>query len=287
MTALEYVLGTLPAAERAAFARQAETDPAARAALDDWERRLAPMAAAVEPVEPDAAVWSALEGRIDPPAVGGGNVVELRRSLARWRFAATAVSALAASLALYVTVKPAAVVERTAQMAAGQPALPSTAAPTQASASRSSETGVVATASASRQNESLVVTANGARDAGVRNNLNIQPAREAETAPAYVAALAPSSSPAALIARVDPSSQAVVVRRLSGAPPDSELRLWLLAPGAPPRALGFAREETTRLALPRDVALAGASIAATVEPAGTTSDAPNGPYVYEGRLVRE
>ncbi|MEI2737085.1 MAG: anti-sigma factor [Rhodoblastus sp.] len=284
MTALEYALGTLPADERAAFARLAATDAAARDALAEWERKLAPMAAAIEPIEPDSAVLRALEQRMDPPVVGG-NVVALQRSIMRWRSAATAMSAIAATLALYVGLKPAPEIERPALTAAVQSA-PAPAAP--ATGRAPDVGGGIATASASRQNENLVVTANGGREGAIRGGLNVQPTREPETAPALVAALTPAAAPAALLARVDGSTNTLVVRRLAAtAPAGSALRLWLLTPGAPPRALGVVSEETTRLALPRDVPLAGATIAATMEPAGATGDAPGGAYVYEGKLVRE
>ena len=45
-TALDYVLGALPADERAVFSQLAARDPDARAALAYWERKFAPMAAA-------------------------------------------------------------------------------------------------------------------------------------------------------------------------------------------------------------------------------------------------
>ncbi|HMN70886.1 MAG TPA: anti-sigma factor [Rhodoblastus sp.] len=289
MTALEYALGTLSADERAAFARQLAADAEARAALSDWERKLAPMAAAIEPIEPDAAVWRAIETGIAPQA-GASNVVPLQRAVARWRVATIATSALAACLALYVAIKPTVEVERPMQTAAVQTAPAPAAHPVPAQA-RASESGAVATASASRQNENLVVTANGARDGEVKSGLNIQPSRDARetgTPPAFVAALAPVSAPAALIVRTDPAAHALIVRRVSGdVPAGSVLRLWLLAPGAPPRALGVAGDETSRLDLPADAALAGATVAASIEPAGATPAAPGAPYVYEGKLVRD
>lgn len=285
MTALEYALGTLPADERAAFAQLAATDAAAREALAGWERKLAPMAAAIEPIEPDTTVLRALERRMEPPAVGG-NVVSLQRSVMRWRTAATATSAIAATLALYVGLKPAAEIERPTLTAAVQSA-PAPAAPATA-AGRAPESSGVAAASASRQNENLVVTANGGRDGAIRGGLNVQPSRDPETAPALVAALTPLDAPAGFILRIDPTTNALVVRRMAAAAPAGQaVRLWLLAPGAPPRALGAVSDETTRLALPREVSLAGATIAATVEPADATGDAPSGAYVYEGKLMRE
>lgn len=289
MTALEYVLGTLSADERRAFAQLLATDASARDALGDWERKLAPMAAAIEPVEPDAAVLRALEQRMEPMTVVGGNVVLLQRSVKRWRTAATATSAIAATLALYVGLRPAPEIDRPALTAAVQQTPRQAAAATPAPVTRAQETGGgIATASAIRQDENLVVTANGGREGAIRGGLNVQPPRDVEATPPLVAALTPASAPAALMLRVDPGTNTLVVRRIAApAPSGSALRLWLLTPGAPPRALGAAGEETTRLALPRDVSLAGATIAATIEPAGAAAETPGGAYVYEGRLVRE
>ena len=281
MTALEYALGTLPAGERAAFARQLATEAAARTALAEWEQKLAPMAAAVEPVEPDAAVLRGIEQRLDPPA-SGGNVVALRTSVIRWRTAATAMSALAASLALYVAFKPTPEIARPTQTAAVQTA--PVAAP---SAPPMRESGVT-TASGSRKNEDLVVTASGPRETSIRGGLNLPPSREADSTPSLVAALTPPSAPVALIARVDPAANTLTVRRLSApVPAGSVLRLWLVAANGSPRSLGILADETTKLALPRDIPLAGATIAVTVEPSGAAMDTPAGPFVYEGKLVRE
>lgn len=287
MTALEYSLGTLPADERAAFALQLEADAQARAALADWERKLAPMAAAVEPIEPDATTWPAIEQRLAPP-VESGNVVPLRRAVTRWRFATAATTALAACLAIYVGFRPAAEIQRPAQPVVAQ--APSAPAARSASAQDrpAGEPNGVVTASASRQNENLVVNANGQREGELKNALNIQPARESGAPRSFVAALSPVSAPAALIVRTEPGGGALIVRRLSGeVPAGSVLRLWLLAPGAPPRALGVASGETTRLALPADAALADATIAASVEAENAAPDKPSAAFVYEGKFVRE
>lgn len=277
MTAMEYVLGTLAPDERAAFVRQMQDDAQARAAVADWERKLAPLAAAVSPEEPDTAVWRAIEQQMAPLAAVG-NVAPLQRAVTRWRFTAAAASALAASLALYVAVKSPVGIERPAPGPATQTAQ-APASPKE-TRSRAAPEGGVTIASASRQNENNVVAASGEREAA--------PAPPRDKPPAYIAALAPASAPAALLARVDPAANAVIVRPLSVVvPPGSALRLWLVAPGAPTRALGTVESGVTRLALPREAPLAGAIIAATIEPEGAAADAPGAPFVYEGRLVRD
>lgn len=105
MSAAEYVLGTLGAEERKAFARMAETDADARAALREWEQRFEGLNEVVEPLAPAPAVWSAIEKRLDD-ATTASNVVTLRRSVVRWRTATGLAGALAASLALFVIARP-------------------------------------------------------------------------------------------------------------------------------------------------------------------------------------
>ncbi|MGG3813229.1 hypothetical protein ABEV34_16475, partial [Methylorubrum rhodesianum] len=103
----EYVLGTLDAAERAAFVRALDQTPALRAAVAAWEARLAPLAATAPAMEPDPRVWAGIEAQVaahpdaqDTDAAGTARIVRLERGLRRWRFGAAAASALAAGLAL-------------------------------------------------------------------------------------------------------------------------------------------------------------------------------------------
>jgi anti-sigma-K factor RskA len=105
----EYVLGTLTPSERAAFARALEQDPALRAAVMAWERRLAPLAATAPAVAPGAQVWEAIEARIATPPLAEAadlRVRRLERGLRRWRFAAGGAAALAAGLALWIVAAP-------------------------------------------------------------------------------------------------------------------------------------------------------------------------------------
>lgn len=52
MLAAEYVLGTLDAAERAGFERRLAGSEPARRAVEEWSRRLGPLALAAGDVEP-------------------------------------------------------------------------------------------------------------------------------------------------------------------------------------------------------------------------------------------
>ncbi|MGU3539620.1 anti-sigma factor [Methylobacterium sp. A54F] len=104
LRAAEYVLGTLPPAERAAFAIERSIDPAAEAAARAWESRLAPLDAAAPEVRPDARVWARIAAAL-PGAVAANDddrVGALTRKLRFWRGAAAAGGLLAAGLALAV-----------------------------------------------------------------------------------------------------------------------------------------------------------------------------------------
>jgi anti-sigma-K factor RskA len=111
----EYVLGTLPADERAAVERALTVDDNLRAAVRAWEERLAPLAARLPDRAPPAHVWTALERALGsaPGRSGAGEVVPfanrtaidaLRRSRAIWRGVAATATALAAGLALFIAV---------------------------------------------------------------------------------------------------------------------------------------------------------------------------------------
>ena len=63
--AAEYVLGTLHGRARARFVRLLAQDAAVRAHVTYWERRLAPLAAAVAPVTPREIVWAAIDREIN------------------------------------------------------------------------------------------------------------------------------------------------------------------------------------------------------------------------------
>jgi anti-sigma-K factor RskA len=109
MLAAEYVLGTLPADERAAVALRARHDRPLAVAIEAWERRLAPLAETIQPREAPAHIWSRLVERLDRagPAVGLQGVatidiLAMHRRLNRWRAVAIAASAIAASLVLFV-----------------------------------------------------------------------------------------------------------------------------------------------------------------------------------------
>ena len=112
----EYVLGTLEPADRAALAREAETDPALRQVIDAWERYLAPLNGIGDPVAPPAALWPRIEASawnppaaqpaVPPAAVSRGVPDGGLRGLRLWRGAAAAGFALAAVIAGIALLRP-------------------------------------------------------------------------------------------------------------------------------------------------------------------------------------
>lgn len=73
-TAGEYVLGTLEAPERAAFARRIAAEPDLAREVARWQAHFDPLADEVRPVTPPAHVWRSLEARLfaPRPAPGAG-----------------------------------------------------------------------------------------------------------------------------------------------------------------------------------------------------------------------
>ncbi|MGH6745201.1 anti-sigma-K factor RskA [Novosphingobium sp. PhB55] len=99
--AAELALGLLDGADRAAALRLCLSDPAFARRVEQWQLRLSPMLAAVPAAEPSSTVWNAIAARIGAP------VAAAPRGLRAWRAAALGAGALAASLALFVAMRPA------------------------------------------------------------------------------------------------------------------------------------------------------------------------------------
>ena len=117
--AAELVLGSLPAAERAAALALLQRESAFALLVADWQARLAPLAEAVPEVAPSPAVLARIEQAIaddeaapaqaDPrrapdrqAAVPAALLAGLRRRLLLWKGAAIGLAAAAAVLALMV-----------------------------------------------------------------------------------------------------------------------------------------------------------------------------------------
>ena len=108
--AAEYALGTLRGAARRRFERWMREDASVALTVARWQERIAPLAAAVEPVEPPARVWRAVRGRVEeqsrrqgPSSSSGG----FWDNVAFWRPAGLVLGGLAAALlAVSVLLSP-------------------------------------------------------------------------------------------------------------------------------------------------------------------------------------
>lgn len=95
--AAEYVLGTLKGGARRRFEDYLRRLPSLRDAVRQWEQRLMPMAARLEPITPRDRVWTQIEARIQ----GGRTAVKASSmwdSLAFWRTLSLSASGVAIAL---------------------------------------------------------------------------------------------------------------------------------------------------------------------------------------------
>lgn len=72
--AAEYVLGTLRGRARRRFEQIQRRLPAARAAVGQWQERLAGLAGSVPPAPAPARIWQAIDARISAPATASAAV---------------------------------------------------------------------------------------------------------------------------------------------------------------------------------------------------------------------
>lgn len=98
--AAEYALGTLDADERAAFEARLASDASSRAQVAAWQQHLAPLNDETVDIAPPTDIYAKVMERID-----GSNVIQLKRRVAAWRTSAIAISAIAAALILFVSLR--------------------------------------------------------------------------------------------------------------------------------------------------------------------------------------
>jgi anti-sigma-K factor RskA len=101
MQASEYALGSLSGEERLRFERILAEEPWLQQRVDEWNRRLGPLAETLAPVAPPAAVWTNIEARISQDRTGEVRVAaapSLWNRVAFWRWTAVASVAVAAML---------------------------------------------------------------------------------------------------------------------------------------------------------------------------------------------
>jgi len=120
----EYVLGTLPAAERLAVSQRLATEPALQHAVNDWEERLLPLTQLAEPVPLPAHLASRIEASLQgtrqqarAPAVPAATMRPRNASRGWWNHLGL-WRALAGSGFAMAAVMAAVLVTRTAPVAA-------------------------------------------------------------------------------------------------------------------------------------------------------------------------
>ena len=106
--AAEYVLGTLRGPARRRFETLLGAHPALRAAVRDWQARLAPMAESVVPVPPPPGVWSGIERTLFAARESrvAGEPLPWWRRLGWWQGAAGVATAAAITLGVLVGQTP-------------------------------------------------------------------------------------------------------------------------------------------------------------------------------------
>lgn len=99
----EYVLGTLPADARRAFAARILVDREAAQAVRDWQDRLALLDATAPELTPGAHVWEHIAARIAPSPAG--NFGAANEGARAWKLIAALTTAAAAVLA-FIALRP-------------------------------------------------------------------------------------------------------------------------------------------------------------------------------------
>jgi anti-sigma-K factor RskA len=139
MLAAEYVLGTLRGGARRRFQHYADHHAVIRQAVEEWQRRISPLAELAEPRMPPAAVWDGIERRlgftseretareaarprtvVEKPARPSGSIFENLAFWRGWAIGMTGFAAVAAVLAVR-SLLPSGVTPATAPTVAQQP----------------------------------------------------------------------------------------------------------------------------------------------------------------------
>lgn len=78
----EYVLGTLPYAQRQQVEQRLATDAPLRAAVSRWQEQLLPLARLAEPVQPSAQLWQRIESSLQAQGQGAAAVAKSKQDAA-------------------------------------------------------------------------------------------------------------------------------------------------------------------------------------------------------------
>jgi anti-sigma-K factor RskA len=103
----------------------------------------------------------------------------------------------------------------------------------------------------------------------------------------YVATLTPQGGAPGFVLTVDTVRHTLTVSRITdAAPAGKSYELWAIEPGAKPRSLGVVTKANYQR--PLDVPADNLTLAVSVEPeGGSPTDAPTGPVVFSGALVKQ
>lgn len=103
----EYVLGTLPLAERQAVEKRLDTDPELQQAVAAWEERFLPYTSLAKPVPPSDYLWPRIERSLKNRAPQARPATPIKRSLVHslpfWRGAAGLGLAAALAMGIMLT----------------------------------------------------------------------------------------------------------------------------------------------------------------------------------------
>lgn len=104
--ASQYVLGTLPAEQRAEVEQRLQHDAPLRAAVQAWEQRLLPLTALAPPVPPSAQLWRRIERTLTQADKPVDNPVPWWNLLVVWRGLAAAGLTATLVLAALLWIRP-------------------------------------------------------------------------------------------------------------------------------------------------------------------------------------
>jgi anti-sigma-K factor RskA len=293
----EYVLGTLDAAERRTVAAALANDPALQVEAAFLARRLSGLAESLEPVTPNAASWAAIRARTVSAVDRRTNVVAFRPRVSPGRrVGLTAISSLAAGLALFFIVKDFGAAPKsdgssvtTAQADLPGPAPSKPAEKAESGTTRSNERTAHIEAAAGRPgNDGTVSVASGERGAGAisLDNAGAVDAPAKASPQTYVAVLKQGAEQAMTV-RINPTAHSLLVQApASGVPAGKCVQLWYREANGDPKSLGtIADTGVTELSLPDDLPLDRGTIEASIEPSGGVAR-PTGPFIYQGPIER-
>jgi anti-sigma-K factor RskA len=102
--AAEFALGSLPRSERDQAEALMASNPQFARLVRAWDRRLIPLALALEPVQAPPRVRGAVLRAIAGDKPDTATIVSLQRKASTWRWATLGASAVAASLAAFIAV---------------------------------------------------------------------------------------------------------------------------------------------------------------------------------------